>query len=102
MADFNIDPSQVKYLKRPATKKKTTYCKESTSIVRQFFEFYEHIITNETVVFRDAGDAFKSICKTLVDDGKIGRFVEYEPCVHELLSPNDNRLHGIAKQVEVL
>ena len=27
------------------------------------------------------------------DNRKIGRFVEYEPCVHELLSP---RLHGIA------
>ena len=44
--------------------------------------------------FRDAGDAFKSICKTLVDNGKIRRFLEYEPCVHELLLPNDNRLRG--------
>ena len=85
MADFNIDPSQVKYLKSHATEKKITYCKESTSIVRQFFDTMS-IFTNETVVFRHAGDAFN--CKTLVDDRKIGR----EPCVYELLSPNDNGL----------
>ena len=34
MANFNIDPSQVKYLKSSATEKKTTYCKQSTSILR--------------------------------------------------------------------
>ena len=60
MADLNIDPSQ---LRRPATKKKTTH-EESTSMDRQFFEFYEHIFMDETVVFRDAGDAFKSSFKT--------------------------------------
>ena len=83
MADFNIDPTQSK-IEAPRYKKENNVL-QGVNVVCQFFEFHEHIFTNETVAFWDAGDAFESICKTLVDDGKIGRFVEYEQCVHEFL-----------------
>ena len=42
-------------------------------------------------VFTDNGDEFANM------DERFGfaRHIVYEPCVHEWLSPNDNRLHGV-------
>lgn len=95
MKCFSIQEIQVKYLYSSTSK----YCKESASIVRQFFEAYRESIPKNSVVFHDSGTAFNKVTEDLTGEFSVQSFVEYPSCVHELISPNDNNLHGACKQV---
>lgn len=93
--EYSIASTQVVVLKR---KKRTTYCRESADILRKFFAIYKEKLPKECVIFRDASDAYKGFCDEMVNAGVVSDWIEYEPSVHEFLSPNDNPLHGIAKK----
>lgn len=98
MKENGIKPSQIVLKTRPTDKPKTKYCRESSQIVRDFIETYPEAFNENTWVFRDASECFNHVCDELKKEGKVKDFIEYEPCIHELLSPNDNNLHGQAKQ----
>lgn len=93
--EHSIASNQVMVLKR---KKRTTYCRESADILIKFFAIYKEKLPKGCVIFRDAGDAYKGFCDEMLHSGVVSEWIEYEPSVHEFLSPNDNPLHGIAKQ----
>lgn len=92
---FGIDDIQMNYIHGKSSK----YCKESSDIVRIFFQKYKEKIPSNSVVFHDSGSAFSRVTEEIKTAGNVEIFVVYPPCVHELLSPNDNNLHGACKQV---
>jgi hypothetical protein len=47
----------------------------------------------------DNGNAFKKGEKSIIKELGYGKHLYYPASVHQYLSPNDNRLHGVAKAV---
>ena len=100
-----MDAAQVKWVATPPNTKKY-YAKEDAAIVEAWLRHaakYLPVGENEPrpllpyVIFHDAGTALNG-CEALA--ALVGLpvvWVDYPPDVHELLSPNDNNLHGIAK-----
>lgn len=93
--EFGIQDCQIHYLDLGDM----TYCKESAEIVRIFFNTYKDNIPSKSAVFHDAGNAFSKVKDEITAANIVDRFVEYPPCVHEILSPNDNNLHGACKAI---
>lgn len=97
LRDMDLEAWQLKYVDSKDSNNKSQYCRESEEIVKDFFDQYKDVIPVNCIVFRDSGDCFKGVCNQLVSDGRVEHFVEYTAAIHEKLSPNDNKAHGIAK-----
>ena len=79
---------------------KRQFVAESASLIRKFIDFYQKIgqFKSDTVIMSDKGSAFvENKADVFQKLGFANRFV-YEPAVHMWLSPNDNKVHGVAKQ----
>ena len=98
MWENGITEDRVIVLPRPSSRSRTSYCRESAQIVEKFFSIYSDVIPKESVIFRDAGECFTKVDTSSEGLSRVEEFVEYEPLVHEFLSPNDNPLHGAAKR----
>lgn len=89
-----IDPRRVTVLRQPDGKKKT-YARESVQQVTDFFELYA--IDDNHHILSDGGASFKKKSESIFEDLPFQMAEVYPSPVHQYLSPNDNRLHGVAK-----
>ena len=79
---------------------KRHFVAENVALIRKFIEFYQKVaqFPYDTVILSDKGSAFVENKAGIFQKlGFANRFV-YEPAVYMWLSPNDNKLHGVAKQ----
>lgn len=77
------------------TSKKFT--KECSDIVKSYFVLMEKHFSKDTLIFHDAGTCFAKAKQYVLNREIVGCFKEYPAAIHEILSWNDNRLHGVAK-----
>ena len=62
--------------------------------------FFDHYgVRHHTTVLSDNGNSFKENGADIFDLLEFERHYCYPAAVHQFLSPNDNRLHGAAKQL---
>ena len=79
-------------------KESRTFVREYNDMVRDFLEFHKETLNSEEVIFfSDNGNAFRNDGGSIIEQMGYGNHVYYPPCVHQYLSPNDNKLHGAAK-----
>jgi transposase len=86
-----LDPERVVYVGKD-THEKRTKVGASTEIIRRFLQKYA--VDPSWVIFSDNGNEFLG----LGEEFGFERHVLYPKAVHQFLSPNDNHLHGAAKQ----
>lgn len=87
---YEIDYDRVVYLKEGKD-----FVRESPDIFREFFKLYE--VPAGATILSDEGLAFFPDGKSVLLELGFANHLTYPPAVHQLLSPNDNRLHGLAK-----
>ena len=75
---------------------KRTYCGGSPEIIRCFFSLYPNLPKN-IILFSDAGNCFFQDGKDVLLELGFPNHKTYEPIFHHYVSPNDNKLHGLAK-----
>jgi transposase len=96
---YGIDPVRVVYL-GAGLKSGATYVSESADLVKMFFDLWE--IPDDSVVLSDNGNSVASTKngsqETPLMQAGFKTHLQYPAAVHQFLSPNDNRLHGAAKQ----
>lgn len=90
----NIQSDRVIYIGK-STGEKRTYVAESTDLVRRFFKLYG---VGCEVIFSDGGNSLLEQGKSVLLDVRFKDHVVYPADIHQFLSPNDNKLHGAAKQ----
>ena len=100
-----IDPSRVHYIGN-GVKDSKTYVSEVENLsrcLRLYFDYWTNVrdFLSDCVIFSDNGNGFfeggtKSGADVLLEIG-FGRHEFFPEEVHEVLSPNDNRLHGRKK-----
>ena len=79
---------------------KGTFVAEYNDMVRDFLEHHKATLEQYDVIFlSDNGNAFKKGEKSIIEELGYGKHFYYPASVHQYLSPNDNRLHGVAKAV---
>ena len=71
-----------------------TFVQESDDLLKSFFTYYR--VPEGAVVLSDSGNAVGS---GVLEALGFSRHAKYPPAVHQYLSPNDNNLHGAAKQL---
>ena len=72
------------------------YCYETSDMYLTAFECVKQRLTKDTIMFHDAGNAFTKDQQSIAER-YCGTEVVFPPIVHHFLSPNDNSLHGFAK-----
>lgn len=92
---YGIDGERIVYM-GAQTGEKRTFVAESSVIVEDFL--VSNAFDYETIVFHDAGNAFKRDGESIFDVLRMPNHHCYPPPVHMFLSPNDNRLHAVAKR----
>jgi hypothetical protein len=99
LTKHNIAPERVVYAGKEKGESRT-YVAESAALVEHFFGFWK--IPEGAVVLSDNGNSVATTNNAegvtpLISAGFKGHFT-FPAAVHQFLSPNDNRLHGAAKQ----
>jgi hypothetical protein len=89
---YKIDKSRIVYVGKQSNEKRT-FVGESPNLVKRFFEIHK---CQRGVIFSDAGNSFFEGGASVLENLHFTH-VTYPPPVHQYLSPNDNRLHGVAK-----
>ena len=92
LAEYSLSVNQIHYLE--GSKK---YVPESKDILRAFLKRCD--LHESCVIFSDMGNAFFENGKPIIDNEFNHRTEQYYPIVHHCLSPNDNKIHGVAKQI---
>jgi hypothetical protein len=92
---YEIDQDRVVYWGAEKGEKRT-YVSEDADLVQFFFEHYG--VPENCTVLSDHGRSFLKDGKDIFDVLGFEQHHSYTPAVHQFLSPNDNRLHGAAKQ----
>lgn len=95
MKEYGIESYQVVYLHNG----QSAYCKESQEVITRYFQSFDRKMFRGSNVFHDAGTAMRSSIPVLSGLRYNFTRTEYPPMVHEILSPNDNKAHGIAKKI---
>jgi hypothetical protein len=93
--ELNIDAGRVVVLDQPRGGRKV-YATESHDMISTFFAF--HTVNKDDHIMSDGGGSFKVGDISIFADLGYDRHTVYPAPVHQFLSPNDNRLHGAAKQ----
>jgi len=91
----NIDPRRIIFVGKQKGEGRC-YVPESSSLVRQFFALYK--VSSNWTVLSDNGNSFKEDGKDIFQQLGFENHEYYPAAVHQYLSPNDNKLHGAAKQ----
>lgn len=87
----SVTPTRVVYIDS-----KRHFVPESSDILRRFLEMYK--LPRHARIFHDKSHAFYENKRPVLDNYKICGHAAYPPCVHQVLSPNDNSYHGEAKR----
>ena len=95
LAEFAVDGRRVVYAGESKGEKRT-YCAESPEIIRRFFSLYPNLPKN-ILIFSDVGNCFFQDGKDVLLELGFLNHKMYEPIFHHYVSPNDNKLHGVAK-----
>lgn len=95
MEHYEIDSSRVVYMGKPHNESRV-FVHESTELVHRFFQIYPTIPS--AIALSDNGNAFFPKGKSVLKEIGFRKHMPYPAAVHQYLSPNDNRLHGTAKQ----
>lgn len=95
LRELNIDEGRVVVLDQPKGARKV-YATECADFVSTFFAL--HTVNKDDHIMSDGGGSFKVGNISIFEDLGYDRHVVYPAAVHQFLSPNDNRLHGVAKQ----
>ena len=91
---WKIPMSRCVYVGKPKTETRT-FVSESPSLVRLFFERYG--VPKDCVIYSDNGKSFFEDGTSVLGELGFSKHLTYPACVHQFLSPNDNRHHGAAK-----
>jgi len=96
LKELNLDEKLICLLDDESSTK--TFVRESQELVAMWLKNHIDIIENESIILHDSGTALNSI--QLMDEFKKKNLktIEYESDIHELLSPNDNKWHGVSKK----
>ncbi len=79
-------------------KESRTFVREYDDMVCDFVELHKETLQSQEVIFfSDNGSAFKNANGSVIEQMGYANHVFYPACVHQYLSPNDNKLHGAAK-----
>ena len=97
LSKFGVSKDQVVYVGKNIGEKRT-YVSESAQLVHRFVEHYGAEVFADHVIFSDNGNAFREGGGSTLCNLGIENHVFYPADVHQFLSPNDNKLHGVAKQ----
>ena len=97
LTECNIDEDRIVYVGSKKGERRT-FVKESARLVRIFFEHHQVENLPSHVIFSDNGSAFWEEGESVLVDVGFEKHEFYPPDVHQFLSPNDNKLHGVAKQ----
>ena len=89
--NYNVDSYQVFWLGGSSH-----YVPESMEILGFYGAMVQ--VPKESVIFHDAGNAFMSQGQSVIPLIWGTRAAIYPTIIHQFLSPNDNRYHGVAKQ----
>ena len=95
LTEYAVDGRRVVYFGESKGEKRT-YCGESPEIIRCFFSLYPNLPKN-IIIFSDAGNCFSQDGKDVLLELGFPNHKTYEPIFHHYVSPNDNKLHGLAK-----
>lgn len=95
LKQYGVTPERVVYVGKPKDETRT-YVTESPELLRRFFKVYD--VAQGTVVLSDNGNSLFEEGKSVLLGLGFKRHECYPTAVHQYLSPNDNRLHGTAKQ----
>lgn len=79
--------------------KHSHFCREDEWMLVRYFELVEYWLPRDPIIFRDEGKAYDSCFSKIKATAGIDKVIVFPPAVHELLSPNDNKVHGIAKEL---
>ena len=80
-----------------STGESKTYCAESPSFVRRFFDMYP-FLNSAIKIFTDDGNCFMENGEDVLAQMGFKDRVVYAPVFHHYASPNDNSVHGDAKK----
>ncbi len=75
---------------------KEVYAKECPDLLRRFFEHYG--VEDDSTILSDNGNSFFEDGSSVLEDLGFKKHKCYPANVHQYISPNDNPLHGTAKQ----
>ncbi len=92
---YGIAPERIVYVGREKNETRE-YVTESPELLRRFFQ--HHGVPQGAVILSDNGKSFSEQGKSVLLDLGFQKHECYPAAVHHYLSPNDNRLHGTAKQ----
>jgi hypothetical protein len=92
---YGIDPDRVVYIGK-TTGEKEHYATESPRLLRLFFAKYN--VHKDATILSDNGNSFFENGESVLKQLGFRKHECYPASVHQYLSPNDNRLHGTAKQ----
>jgi hypothetical protein len=93
--ELNIDAGRVVVLEQPGGSRQV-YATECADFVSTFFDL--HTVNKGDHIMCDGGGSFKVQNISIFEDLGYDMHAVYPAPVHQFLSPNDNRLHGVAKQ----
>jgi hypothetical protein len=85
---YNITGDRIIY-----TKSDKNYYAESPDVYENFLDHYD--IPKTDLILHDGGNAFKRAKTSIFDNLGFKNHVAYPTDVHQFLSPNDNKLHGV-------
>lgn len=94
LKEFELDEKNIHFLDDNSGK---TFVRESEFIIFHWLENYKHLIENHSIIFHDYGTALAGLSNASIIKLKSLKIIEYPPDIHHLLSPNDNKWHGVAK-----
>ena len=93
---YEIDQSRITDMSK-YTSNNSKYVKESVTTVKDVLKVYEKELQKAAVIFRDAGNCYVENGIDLIEEAN-HKVVVLPPAIHQYLSVNDNKLHGVAKQ----
>jgi 3-mercaptopyruvate sulfurtransferase SseA len=86
--EYGIDTDRVVYIEA-----KKNYCGESPKHYEDFLKYYN--VDKNVLILHDGGNAFKRKKTSIFEENGYEKHVTYPSAVHQYLSPNDNKLHGV-------
>ena len=95
LTHYGIDASRVVYMGKPQNESRR-FVSENAELMRRFFQLYP--VVPSAIALSDNGNSLFPKGKSVLEEIGFCKHAAYPAMVHQYLSPNDNRLHGTAKQ----
>ncbi len=91
---YGIAKHRVKLL-TDTGKKSAVYVRESSSLVIDFFNHYK--VPKFTTILSDERNCYFKEKKSILENIGFQKHISYPSCIHQWISPNDNRVHATSK-----